>query len=66
MTDDQEVAALLAAFERWALRAEDEREARREAAAWIRSRVRDAGLDDDVIREVDEALEHVLARDFDA
>jgi hypothetical protein len=64
--EGSERAAVLRAFEQWAAERSEERALRQEVAQFIRERVVEAGCSAGICREVNEALDKVLAEDFDA
>ena len=63
---ESERAAVLRAFEEWAAERSEERALRQGAAQFIRERIVEAGLSEETRREVNEALDKVLAEDLDA
>jgi hypothetical protein len=59
-------AAVLRSFEKWAAERSEERTLRQDVAQFIRERVVEVGCSEETCREVNEALDKVLAEDFDA
>lgn len=59
-------ADVLRAFEEWAAERSEERALRQGVAQFIRERIVEAELSEETRREVNEALDKVLAEDFDA